>query len=215
MKKLITRKKVDAFWKKRTKIEDARVSTHFRDDDMHVFDLRLIKKYITPKTRLLDLGAGTCYHANRLANKVAYIKATDKFGEFLKYCNIGPNFETEAADALTYNDGKKYDVILLLGVLNYFDDEEALQIYRNCSEMLANGGTLIVKHQSGIKDDVVVDKFSEVIGDNYHALYRHKKRDEALLKKYFNVEVIDIYPKRLNPWPNTLFYAYVCTHKTE
>ncbi len=213
MKTQIDRKKIDAFWKKRTKVTNVRVSTHFRIDDMHEFDLKLIEKYITKKTRLLDLGAGTCYHANRLIGKVAYIKATDKFGEFLHHCKVGDNFETQTADALTYDDHKKYDVILLLGVMNYFSDKEASQIYKNCHSMLAEGGTLIIKHQSGVKEDIVVDKYSEVIGDSYHALYRQKEKDVKLMEKYFQVETIDIYPKRLNPWPNTHFYAYVCKNK--
>lgn len=194
-------------------MKDARVSTHFRDDDMHVFDLRLINKYISPKTRLLDLGAGTCHHANRLAGKVAYIKATDKFGEFLKFCKVGPDFEVQESDVLSYRDKQKYDVILLLGVMNYFDDSEALRIYRSCRKMLAPRGVLIVKHQAGVDEDVVVDKYSEKIGDNYHALYRHKEKDIKLMEKYFRVQVVDIYPKRLNPWPNTHFYGFVCKQK--
>lgn len=209
----LDRKKIDKFWEKREKIKDPRVSTHFKTDSTHLFDLALIRKYVTPKTKLLDLACGTCFLSNELVNEVAYIKAMDKFGRFLKHCNISDTFITEEADLIGYKDNNMYDIILGFGIMNYFDNEEASSIYKNMATMLSKDGVFIVKHQSGINEDVLIDAYSDQIGDTYHALYRNVNTDKKLLEQYFQVEVIDIYPSKLNPWPNTHFYAFVCKHK--
>lgn len=207
------RKKIDSFWKKRALVKHRRISTHFREDDSHVFDLQLIEQYINPSTHLLDLGCGTCYITNQLADKVSFIKGVDKFKEFLSACETSEHFKTEQVDVLHYRDNKQYDVILLFGVMVYFDENESRKIYANCKAMLKKGGTLIVKHQTGNTEDIVIDAFSKQIGDHYYAVYKHIDKDVTLLKEFFDVNVIDIYPPKLNPWPNTHFYAFVCSHK--
>jgi hypothetical protein len=81
---------------------------------------------------------------------------------------------------------------------------------------LKNNGHLIVKHQSGVNEDVEVVKFSEELQSNYFALYRHKDKDESLLTEQgFKVQVIDIYPDNMNPWKNTHHYAYVAKKVVE
>ena len=42
--------------------------------------------------------------------------------------------------------------------------------------------------------------------------YKKVEKDEELLKEFFQkVTIKDIYPKRLNPWPNTHFYAFIAS----
>lgn len=82
--------------------------------------------------------------------------------------------------------------------------------------MLKNNGHLIVKHQSAVKEDVEIIKFSDKLQSNYFALYRHKDKDESLLTQQgFNVQSIDIYPNDMNPWDNTHHYAYVAKKVVE
>lgn len=207
----LSRRAIDNFWGKRAKIKDPRIATHFKADDTHVYDLKLIHQYCHPQSKVLDVACGTCYLANELVNDVAYIKGTDKFGEFLRYCHVSDKLVVEQADILTYQDDKKYDLILMFGIVMYFSDEDTEKIYQKYRALLKPGGLLIVKHQCGIMEDVIIDKYSEAIGDHYQAVYKSVSKDENLLKKYFpSVQVIDIYPARLNPWPNTHFYAFIC-----
>ena len=208
------KKKVDAFWSKRAKIEDPRVATHFKKDDTHVYDLELIRKYTNPNSDILDLGCGTCYLANELVDEVHYIKAVDKYPEFLKHCRHVPNLETLASYVLDYTDTRTYDLIVLFGVVMYFSEDDTKKIYNMCKQLLKPTGTLIVKHQCGVNEDVAIDNYSPTIGDTYYAVYKHVTKDKKLLEKYFNVEVVDIYPPRLNPWPNTHFYAFIGTNET-
>lgn len=207
----LSRKKIDNFWAKRAQIKDARVATHFKKDDTHIYDLQLIRKYCKKDTEILDVACGTCYLANELVDEVSYIKGTDKFGEFLSHCRVSNKLEVEVADILEYKDSKKYDIILMFGVVMYFDDLDTENIYRKYRTMLKPDGLLIVKHQCGVTEDIIIDKYSEQIGDNYQAIYKNVRKDEAILKKYFSsVIVVDIYPPRLNPWTNTHFYAFIC-----
>jgi trans-aconitate methyltransferase len=207
----MNREKIDRFWASRTKVEDPRKATHFKDDDMHIFDLELIQRYAGPESEVLDLACGTGCHTNLLAPQVKSIKAVDKFGKFLESVADNTNVTTEQCDVLHYEDEKRYDLILVLGLMNYFSDSEAFKIYGMCKKLLKPEGTLIVKHACGVEDDVLVDTYSEQLKENYYALYRHVKKEQNLLSEHFQIETVDIYPERLNPWRNTHFYAFVCT----
>lgn len=205
------RKKIDRFWQERTKIKDPRIATHFKHDDTYVYDLRLIKKLIKHGAEVLDLACGTCYISNQLVDKVKYIKAVDKFPEFLKHCKKTPRLETVACDILTFTDSKKYDLILLIGIMLFFDDQDSATIYKKCHKLLKKNGAMLVRHQCGVKQDIVVNKYSPTVGGHYYARYKHLDKEVQMLKKIFKkVSVVDILPKRLNPWPDTHHYAFIC-----
>jgi SAM-dependent methyltransferase len=210
---IVNKTQADEFWSSRTNVEDARKATHFKKDDNTLeYEVTLIKKYIPPMGRILDLGCGTCTLTNLLIPFASYIRGVEKQQDFLRFCTVGSKLETVVADVADYKDNNQYDVILIFGVLNYiFADDEVRKIYENCAKMLAPNGHLIVKHQSGVGESVEINKFSEDIGANYLALYRQKERDEGLLKEFFYVETIDIYPPEMNRWTNTHFYAYVAS----
>lgn len=213
MKKIIDRKRIDKFWKDRTAIKNPRVATHFKEDDTHVYDLALINKYVKPDSKVLDLACGTCYISNELVGKVSYIKGVDKFGEYLKHCKVSKNFEVEKKDLLKFTDAKKYDLIILIGIMLFFDDKDTGAIYKKCLKLLNDGGVVIIRQQYGVGRDVVVDKYSETVGSNYFAYYRSLKKEITILSKFFQVKTVDIMPKRLNPWPETHHYALICRKK--
>lgn len=207
----MNRKKIDHFWQERTKIKDPRIATHFQYDDTHIYDLRLIKKLIKPNSEVLDLACGTCYISNQFVDQVKYIKAVDKFPQFLKFCKKTEKLEIVVCDILTFTDSKKYDLILLIGIMLFFDDQDSETIYKKCHELLKKNGVLLVRHQCGVKEDVVVNKYSQTVGGNYYARYKHLDKEAKMLKRIFpTVEIVDSLPKRLNPWPNTHHYAFIC-----
>lgn len=203
--------KVNKFWQKRTKVNDPRISTHFQNDDTHLFDLKVIKKYIKPQSKILDLACGPCFYSNLLVDKVKYIKAVDKFGEFFKFCKKTPKIETVEMDLVNFEDSQKYDVVLLIGIMHFLDENDREIVYKKAFKYLKDNGTVYIRHQCGIDKDIDIDKYSEKIDDNYVAKYLKLKKEINMLKNIFNkIEVIDIFPKRLNPWPNTHYYAFIC-----
>ncbi|MCZ1264081.1 class I SAM-dependent methyltransferase [Paenibacillus tundrae] len=207
---MLDKNKVDSFFKRRAKISDPELATHYKKDDTINFDINLIEKYVNTDSKILDLGCGPGRITNILESKVSYIKAVDNQKEFLSSCTNSPKVEKVVAHLADFQDDNKYDAILLFGVLNYFNNDEVEKIYNNCNSMLKMDGVLIVKHACGIFEDVIIDKFSEQINDWYHVLYRHIDKDQVLLEQAgFSSSVVDIYPPRLNPWSNTHYHAFV------
>ena len=205
------RERIDAFWRARTEVEDPVLATHFKRDGTHERDLRLVQRFVRQGSAVLDLGAGSCIVSGRLAELGATVLAVDKFDAFLAAALPHPGLRTQCSDLLDFETEARFDVVLLFGVLNYFTADEASLLYRRCRSWTRPGGVVIVKHQCGVDQDVTVDRFSEQIGAHYFAFYRHVRREEALLREVFGaVQVEDVYPPELNPWPDTHFYAFIC-----
>ncbi|OPA75647.1 hypothetical protein BVG16_20130 [Paenibacillus selenitireducens] len=208
---MLDKEKIKVFFERRAQVEDPNLATHFKDDDTIDFDIELINKYINESSKVLDLGCGPGRITNRLEPHVSYIKSVDNQEKFLEHCIQSPKIKTVVSDLPYFLEPSKFDVILLFGVVTYFNDEEVQKIYKNCYHMLADEGILIVKHACGINDDVIIDKYSEQIGEWYHVFYRHIENDIQLLDQsdFYITNKIDIYPERLNPWENTHYYAFV------
>lgn len=206
---------IDEFWKSRASMENPRLATQFRIDNSLYYDLELVKAYLPKGGKVLDLGCGTCTLTNELVPYASMIRGVDKHEGLLRFCKVGEQFETHVCDVLNYVDEVQYDLILLIGVLNYFfDDCDVEKTYRNCFRMLKPGGHLIVKQQSGVEEDIHVNNYSEELKTNYTAIYRERRKEESLLQKEgFQVKTYDIYPPEMNPWSNTHHYAYVAQKK--
>ena len=203
---------INQFWESRTHVSDGLIATHFKADNTHDRDFELVSNLVTSDSVVCDLGAGTCIIAARLAPLVRRVVAIDKFAGFLESAPKIDNLTVCAADISDYKSEVTFDQILLFGVITYFDEEESYAIYRRCLDMLKPNGKLIVKHQCGIAEDVNIDRFSEQVGGRYVAFYRHREKEIQILENIFShVEVIDIYPAENNPWPDTHFYAFVCS----
>jgi cyclopropane fatty-acyl-phospholipid synthase-like methyltransferase len=112
---------------------------------------------------------------------------------------------------MDFSSNKQFDVITIFGVLHYFNEKEAMAIYQKYYPYLKKGGKMIVKNQFGVKEDVIVDGYSEEQQQNYFACYRYITKEQKILETigYKNIEVVDIYPPECNRWENTHFYAIV------
>tara|TARA_B100000683_G_C12354384_1_gene500352 strand:+ start:111 stop:407 length:297 start_codon:yes stop_codon:yes gene_type:complete len=95
--------------------------------------------------------------------------------------------------------------------MHYFNAKEAFQIYNNAFRMLRSQGELIVKNQFGTPDERTVNGWSDNLKAHYFANYRTLKKEVSLLESagFDQIEIRDIYPRELNPWDNTHYYALV------
>lgn len=184
--------------------------------DFSEYDINIMKRIANKEKTLLDLGSGTGLLINHLFNDFKQITAVEKYPDFSKFINKSPNIKIITDDLLNLGDldNIKYDVVSLFGVMNYFDSAESQTIYKKVYGFLRNSGTLVVKNQMGIKQDVIINGYSEELKTNYYSEYRQVDKEIALLEKvgFKNIEKVDIYPAEYNRWTNTHFYAFIC-HK--
>jgi SAM-dependent methyltransferase len=201
------------FWEGRTTVEGPRATRFHGAHD--AYDMAAIRALCTPGASVLDLGCGTCVVANELvATTECHVHAVDYVPDFLAHADDHPRLTTAHGDVRTFLDPQQHDLILLLGVITYLDDPaERRDLYRRCAAMLAPGGTLFVKAQLGVREEVVIDTESEALGTRYHAVYPWLAAEVALLSECFDVEVRNPYPAEFNKYDNTHFHHLVATRR--
>ena len=114
-------------------------------------------------------------------------------------------------DILNFDTDKTFDIVIAFGVMNFFSTTEAEKLYKKFFKFTAPGGTLIIKNQMGVSEDVIVDKYSEELGHHYYSEYRTALHESKLISASgFSInDVHDIYPDQFNRWPNTRFKCIV------
>ena len=182
-----------------------------KNSDFSATDTAFIRNYAGYDSSVLDLGAGTGLIANKLYPYVKNIVAVEPFSQFTQYIAVHEKIIVVNQNITEFITSEKFEVICLFGLMQYFDEIEAKTIYEKYIDYLAPKGTMIVKNQFGIHDDVTVDGYSEELKKNYFSQYRHVDKEVLLLRDagFTNVEVIDIYPKEYSRWGNTHFFALV------
>lgn len=174
-------------------------------------DAQFILKYANKSSEILDLGSGTGLIVNKIFNSVKSIDCVEPFKEFSNHIVSIQNVKINNINLLDFDTDRKYDLITIFGLIQYFNLEETKQIYNNCLKWLKEGGKIIIKNQFGIYEDVLVEGYSEEQKTDYFSQYRHIVKEKDLLKNigFKNIEVTDIYPPEANRWDNTHFYAIV------
>jgi len=201
------------FWTALANNNTDNLSTRFvANKDITLFDVNFILKYVTPNTKILDLGSGTGIIINQLYSNVQHITAVEPFAEFSQFIANTEKIKivhTKVEDFVP--DDNYYDLLTFFGMLQYLNEEETNIVYNKYHKALKTGGKIVVKHQFGINEDVFVSGFSKELNREYASHYRHIDKEVSMLKNnaYHNVEIIDIYPPEYNRWENTHFYAIV------
>lgn len=155
------------------------------------------KKKITPllkvnqSTTVLDVGCGIGRWADSLHEVVGYYLGTD-FSE--KLVNIAKqrfsersnvNFQNlRAQDTNSANIGalKKFDTIIISGLLIYLNDESVLQFFKNLNDLASDSSIIYIREPVAAKERLTLNKiFSEELTSEYSAIYRTRDELFALL----------------------------------
>ncbi|MCW2986309.1 MAG: Methyltransferase domain protein [Conexibacter sp.] len=201
------------FWLSRTAVEGPRAARFHGDHD--AYDLAAIAEHGRGDAqRLLDLGCGTCVIPNLIVDRLGWsVHAVDYVAEFLTHAIDDPRLTTEVGDVRTYRGpDDAYDMVTLLGVINYLEPGERRDLYERCRATLRAGGVLLVKAQMGVHETVVVDTVSDQVGGRYRAKYPHLDGEVAILREVFGddaVTVTDPYPASFSRFDNTHFHHLV------
>ena len=179
--------------------------------DESQIDAAFILKYADNNASILDLGSGTGLIVNKIYNKVKSIDCIEPIEDFSKYIVKSDNVKVINKNMFDFNTDAKFDLITVFGVLHYFNKDEAMKIYRKYFNYLKKQGTIIIKNQFALKEDVNIQGFSKELKSNYYAQYRNIDSEISILQEigYTNIKKFDIYPPESNRWDNTHFYAIV------
>lgn len=179
--------------------------------DFSSMDAKFIMKYAGKDSEILDLASGSGLIINKINDQVKKITAVEVFKEFSKFIKITNNICIINEDVRFFETIEKFDLVTMFGIVQYFNEEEIIQLYKKYTKYLKKNGKLIIKNQFGIEEDVSVEGFSEELQKNYYSEYRYINKETEILKNigFKNIEVIDIYPPECNRWKNTHFYAIV------
>ena len=177
------------------------------------FDVRFIQNRLKgfKGAEVLDLGSGTGEIINKIISHIDVITCVEIFPEFSSSIINSPKVTVKNSDIKSYVSRNEYDLVTCFGIMHYFNAKEALQIYNNAFRMLRSRGELIVKNQFGTPDERTVNGWSDNLKAHYFANYRTLKKEVSLLESagFNQIEIRDIYPRELNPWDNTHYYALV------
>jgi len=125
----------------------------------------------------------------------------------LRWGNI-KELETRVYDFTKDKDYPQTDLVLSMGSFSYiFKDEELHTLLRNVKSDL-----LIVRASCTLnKEDEIINKFSEDLGENYAAIYRTVSNYKSILSKHFIVsEISRAYPDKIESKYGTKHFFFVC-----
>jgi len=111
------------------------------------FLLPLINKYFP--TSVLDLGCGNGRYSRALKEKVDKYTGVDLSRRFiarLEELNDKKDFYFVHSPAHRFKSNKKFDMIIMIGLITYMNDNEILEMNSNCLNHLENEGVVIVRN---------------------------------------------------------------------
>ena len=174
-------------------------------------DAQFILKYSRSDSKILDIASGTGLIINKIYDKVGYIECIEPYPDFSKFIVKSDNVKVVNKNIFQYTTNQHFDLITLFGFMHYVNEEEARQIYKKCYDFLTPDGTIIVKNQFGITQDVNISGYSQENKADYYAQYRFIGKEKSILTElgFGDVEHFDIYPPKANRFDNTKFFAVV------
>ena len=183
----------------------------FPTNDFSRYDAAFTRQYVTKDSVVLDVGAGTGLLANSLREHVRRIVAVEPFSSFSDFIERADNVSVVNETLENYSSEEFFDFVLLFGIVQYIAKEEVCGIYKKYRSMLKETGSLIVKNQFGVFEDVIVDGYSPDLGRHYYSEYRHLVWEKSTLAAagFSSISMHDIYPQECNRWLNTHYYALV------
>lgn len=213
MKKHIKNKDALKFFKKLSQKKSLNPNTIklAKNSDYSLNDADFIMKYADSKSDILDLGSGTGLIINKIYKKINHITAIEPLKNFTRFIKKTKSISIVNEDIFSYKDKKKYDIVTLFAVVQYFSELEISKIYKKYRNNLKTNGKIIIKGQFGLKGDVVISGFSDELKTNYYSEYRSLKKEINILKLsgFKSLKTFNIYPPEYNRWNNTHFFAIV------
>jgi ubiquinone/menaquinone biosynthesis C-methylase UbiE len=175
-------KEMRSFWEKhakeyRTAFEqlDELASYLHRTERRHLFQV----VSTSPEMEVLDLGCGTGRWAFEFARRCRRVVAADFSKGMIERARQEAtdrgleNIEFHVASIQEFSSTDRFDIIVLSGILVYFQDDELPEILQNVHRHLKPGGKVVSRETVAIHErQELLNQFHNKVDDTYSAIYR-------------------------------------------
>ena len=175
----------------------------FSEEDAK-FEERAIKPFIKSlsSVRVLDLGCGNGRWCEYLIPKCEIYIGVDISENFISSAKNRFNEQIATFICIPANQYKssiKFDLILIIGLMTYMNDDEIIEMVNNCKKMLADDGRIIIRNvrlNKNINRMVYDDKWNLLKKllrkPRYQIIRRNEKTDLDFFKEFDLVHKEDI-----------------------
>jgi len=202
----MNREKIRQFWSNRAVMTDVpRLDSQVNfEKDAETADFRIKAETavidselpLNANDILVDLGAGNGRFSLLFAAKVRKVVAIEYISEFVAAISEQTvkrgfkNIEVINSPAEDFCRNDFADVVFISGLLNYLDPEQYRRTLINVSKTIKKGGRLFMREAISIlKDEFIVDKFSDELGTHYCSTYRTGDQHiNSILEQQFRLE---------------------------
>lgn len=157
------------------------------------------KLHLSKNSKVLDIACGIGRWADAITDDIDEYLGVDFSEELIniaKNRNKKTNYNFLVGDLknieqITYP--KKYNVILMIGILMYLNDEDLTEILEKISTVCDSNSLICIREPIAIEDRLTLkDFYSNELHDNYNAIYRSREElihmfEKTLLKKGFKI----------------------------
>jgi len=194
------------FWKTRA----AYGTTRWTGSELLDFDTALAGSFVRPAARILDLGSGFGELSRAICPPDGSVLAVDSEPAMAAGFQGDPRFEFVAADVLSFRPPHRFDLVLLFGVMNYFEAAEMMDLVEILESAVDPRGVVLVKNQCSDDVGFAVDVDFQGTGQRYIARYPGVAEEVETLKKRFpHVEVVP-YPPQFKQHATSTHVAFIC-----
>lgn len=211
----INYKHTEKFFEKRAnkfKEDNPYSVTMYQDDNKELVDKRNYEEVqkllpllnVNQYSKVLDIGCGIGRWADALPDDIAKYCGIDFSSELINIANSRnhrKNFSFWKSEIHTLkkvlsekDTGRGYNIILMIGLLLYLNDEDILFLLNDVEEISDQHSIICIREPIGIEKRLTLkDFFSEELKDNYNAIYRTREELDAffnttLFKKGFQIK---------------------------
>ena len=148
-------------------------------------EINFIKPYLNEYSDVLDLGSGYGRLAIPMAkhsNEVCAVDFSESLIESLEEKNI-TNISTRCYDVVDFNYEKKFDVIVISGLLHCLDDEQLESVLRKAENGLNQGSYIIIRSSVSVDERInIINQYSEALNSLYTAFYRTEEELDSMME---------------------------------
>lgn len=185
----IDKDEVKRFWESRAqryKKSTYQGITNFADDkksiQMDKIDKIELDNLIVNEKEILDVGCGVGRLSFWLSSRADKVIGIDYAKPLIEIANKEAvrrninNVEFLCEKCTNFELGRKFNTIIVFGLLIYMDDKDVIRTIKQLKKHLARDGRIILKESVGTSGRfLVLDKYSEELDAKYNAIYRTPK----------------------------------------